>query len=131
MGLKAQSVGKSWEQEIMKTYYKKGYQPFKLATEINGTVFDIILTRSNQCLCIEAKHIQGDKLYFKGSGLMKKQDELNHFTTHTGSKVFLYIKSDKVGCFWTTWNIAYPLFKQKGYLDLLTDCIPLDLWRVK
>lgn len=131
MGLKAQQVGKSWEKEIIQSYYKKGYQPFKLATEINGTCFDIILVRGAGCICIEAKHIQGDKLYFKGSGLIKKQDELEHFVNHAKTNVLLYIKSDKVGCFWTTWITAYPIFKEKGYLDLVNDCIPLDLYRVK
>ena len=33
-GLKSQSVGKKWEQEIIDAYYKIGYQPFKIATEI-------------------------------------------------------------------------------------------------
>lgn len=125
MGLKAQQVGKSWEKEIIKSYYKKGYQPFKLATEINGTCFDIILVRGAGCICIEAKHIQGDKLYFKGSGLLKKQDELQHFVDHTKTNVHIFIKSDKVGTFWTTWTIAYPIFKEKGYLELIKDCIPM------
>ena len=74
-GLKSQSVGKSWEQEIINAYYKKGYQPFKLSTEIKGTCFDIIAIKNSAALCIEAKHITGDKLYFKSSGLEKKQDD--------------------------------------------------------
>lgn len=131
MGLKSQKVGKSWEKEIISSYYKKGYQPFKLATEINGTCFDIILVRGDGCLCVEAKHIQGDKLYFKGSGLIKKQDELEHFQNHAKTNIFIYIKSDKVGTFWTTWKIAYPILKKKGYLELVKDCIPLYLHNVK
>ena len=42
-GLKSQQVGKSWEQEILDVYYKRGFQGFKIATEISGTCFDIIL----------------------------------------------------------------------------------------
>ena len=41
-GIKSQKVGKNWEQEIMDAYYKKGYQPIKIATEIAGTCFDIV-----------------------------------------------------------------------------------------
>ena len=131
MGKKAQSVGKQWEQEIMDAYYKKGYQPFKLATEISGTCFDIILIRNAGCMCIEAKHIEGDKLYFKGCGLLKKKDEINHCTQHCSTNIYIFIKSDKVGTFWTTWSIAYPIFKEKGYLNLLEDCIPMEMWNVK
>ena len=76
-GLKSQQVGKSWEQEIISMYYDKGWQPFKIPTEIMGTCFDIILIKNSAVMCIEAKHIQGAKLYFKGSGLYKKQDVLN------------------------------------------------------
>ena len=42
-GLKSQKVGKTWEQEILDVYYKRGHQGFKIATEISGTCFDIIL----------------------------------------------------------------------------------------
>ena len=76
-GLKRQSVGIKWEQEIIDAYYKKGWQPFKIPTEIKGTCFDIILIKNSIVMCIEAKHITGEKLYFKSSGLDKKQDELN------------------------------------------------------
>ena len=40
-GRTSQKVGKQWEQEIIEAYYKRGAQPIKLATEINGTCFDI------------------------------------------------------------------------------------------
>ena len=72
-GLKSQRVGKSWEQEIINQYYKRGYQPFKLSTEIKGTCFDIIAIKNATVLCIEAKHITGDKLYFKSSGLERNK----------------------------------------------------------
>ena len=62
MGLKQQVIGKTWEQEIIDAYYDKGWQPFKIPTEISGTVFDIILIKNSSCMCIESKHIQGDKL---------------------------------------------------------------------
>lgn len=126
MGLKQQKVGKSWEQEIMDAYYKKGWQPFKIPTENDGTVFDIILLKNSSSLCIEAKHIQGDKLYFKSSGLFKKQDEINHFIKHCGTNIYIFVKSDKTGCFWTSWLKAYPIFKEKGYITK-EDCIGMEL----
>lgn len=126
MGLKQQKVGKSWEQEIMDAYYKKGWQPFKIPTEIAGTVFDVILIKKGACQCIEAKHIQGEKLYFKGSGLFKKQDEINHFIKHCGTNIYIFVKSDKTGCFWTSWLKAYPILKSRGYITK-EDCIEMDV----
>lgn len=125
-GLKSQHVGKSWEQEIISMYYDKGWQPFKIPTEIMGTCFDIILIKNSAVMCVEAKHIQGAKLYFKGSGLYKKQDELNHFIKHSNTNVYLFIKSDKTGCFWTSWLEAYPILKEKGYIDI-NDCIKMEV----
>lgn len=126
MGLKQQKVGKSWEQEIMDAYYKKGWQPFKIPTEIVGTVFDVILIKKGACQCIEAKHIQGEKLYFKSSGLFKKQDEINHFIKHCGTNIYIFVKSDKTGCFWTSWLKAYPILKSRGYITK-EDCIEMDV----
>lgn len=126
-GLKSQSVGKQWEQEIIDAYYKRGYQPFKIATEIKGTCFDIIAIKNATCMCIEAKHITGDKLYFKGSGLWKKQDELNHFVKHCNTNVYIFIKSDKTGKWFIPWLQAYPLFKEKGYISK-DDSIPFDFF---
>lgn len=126
MGIKQQKVGKSWEQEIINTYYDKGWQPFKIPTEIMGTCFDIILIKSSAVMCIEAKHIQGEKLYFKSSGLYKKQDEINHFIEHCNTNIYLFIKSDKTGYFWTTWLNAYPILKEKGYIDI-NDCIKMNM----
>lgn len=116
MGLKSQQVGKNWEQEIMDVYYKKGMQPIKLATEINGTCFDIVLIRNATVMCIEAKHITGDKLYFKSSGLEKKQDEINHFIKHANTNIYIFVKSDKTGTWFQSWLNLYPIFKQKGYV---------------
>lgn len=121
-----QTRGKQWEQEIMDAYYKKGWQPFKIPTENDGTVFDIILLKHSSSLCIEAKHIQGDKLYFKGSGLFKKQDEINHFIRHCGTNIYIYVKSDKTGYWFTSWLKAYPIFKEKGYITK-EDCIEMEL----
>ena len=116
MGLKSYQTGKSWEQEIMDVYYKKGMQPIKLATEINGTCFDIVLIRNATVMCIEAKHITGDKLYFKSSGLEKKQDEINHFISHCNTNVYVFVKSDKTGTWFQSWLNMYPILKQKGYV---------------
>lgn len=116
MGLKSQQVGKNWEQEIMDVYYKKGMQPIKLATEINGTCFDIVLIKNATVMCIEAKHITGDKLYFKSSGLEKKQDEINHFIKHCNTNVYVFVKSDKTGTWFQSWLNMYPILKQKGYV---------------
>ena len=124
-GLKSQKVGKKWEQEILDVYYKRGYQGFKIATEISGTCFDIILIKNAGVMCIEAKHIQGDKLYFKGSGLSKKQDEINHFIKHCNTNVYIFVKSDKTGKWFTSWIQAYPIFEEKGYIDV-NDCIKMD-----
>ena len=125
-GLKSQFVGKSWEQEIIQAYYKRGYQPFKIPTEIKGTCFDIIAIKNATCLCIEAKHITGEKLYFKSSGLEKKQDEINHFIKHCNTNVYVYVKSDKTGKWFTSWLKAYPILKKKGYI-CKEDCIPFEL----
>ena len=125
-GLKSQRVGKTWEQEILDMYYVKGYQGFKLATEISGTCFDIILLKNSTALCIEAKHIQGDKLYFKSSGLSKKEDEINHFIKHCNTNVYIFVKSDKTGIWYNSWLNVYPLLKNKGYITK-EDCIPVGL----
>lgn len=125
-GLKSQNVGKKWEQELLDAYYKRGYQGFKIATEISGTCFDIILIKNSAVLCIEAKHIQGDKLYFKGSGLSKKQDEINHFIKHCNTNVYIFVKSDETGIWYSSWMQLYPIFKEKGYVTK-EDCIPIGL----
>lgn len=125
-GLKSQSVGKAWEQELISAYYGKGHQPFKLATEINGTCFDIISIKNSQVLCIEAKHITGDKLYFKGSGLSKKQDEINHFIKHCNTNVYIFVKSDVTGTWYNSWLNLYPIFKERGYI-CKEDCISFDI----
>ena len=124
-GLKSQRVGKSWEQEILDVYYKRGFQGFKIATEISGTCFDIILIKHAGVMCIEAKHIEGDKLYFKGSGLSKKQDEINHFIKHCNTNVYIFVKSDKTGKWFTSWLQAYPIFQEKGYITV-DDCMKMD-----
>ena len=125
-GLKSQSVGKSWEQRIIRAYYKRGYQPFKLATEINGTCFDIIAIKNATALCIEAKHTKSDKLYFKSSGLEKKQDEINHFIKHCNTNIYVYVCSDKTGTWFESWLNIYPIFKEKGYITK-EDCIPITI----
>lgn len=125
-GLKSQSIGKLWEQKIIQAYYKRGYQPFKLATEISGTCFDIIAIKNATVLCIEAKHITGDKLYFKSSGLEKKQDEIKHFIDHCNTNVYVYVWSDETGMWFQSWLNIYPIFKEKGYVTK-EDCIPFTI----
>ena len=71
---------------------------------------------------IEAKHIVSDKLYYKGSGLFKKRDELDNFVKKTNNNIYIFVKSDIDGRFFTTWVNAKPIFEEKGYLDLKQDC---------
>ena len=75
---------------------------------------------------IECKHIDGDKLYYKGSGLLKKTDEIEHFINVTQNNVYLYIKSDTSGTFWTTWEKAKNILKERGYITK-EDCFPCNL----
>lgn len=127
MGIKQQQVGKSWEQEIMEYYHNKGYFTYKFPTEFNGTVCDILVSRNANCIYIEAKHTTTDKLYFKGCGIYKKKDELDHFIAHSNNNIYIYIKSDKLGTFWTTWIEAKAIFENKGYLDLEKDCYKMEM----
>lgn len=125
-GRKSQKVGKDWEQEIIDVYYKKGMQPIKLATEINGTCFDIVLIRNATVMCIEAKHITGDKLYYKSSGLEKKTDEINHFINHCNTNIYIFVKSDKTGTWFNSWLNAYPILKERGYITK-EDCVEVSV----
>lgn len=127
MGITQYKVGKSWEEELLNYYHNKNYWVYKIPTLNNGTVFDIIVVKGGSCLCIEAKHITGDKLYYKGCGIYKKRDELDRFVKKTNNNVYIMIKSDKVGYFWTTWLKAKPIFEEKGYLDLGKDCFKVML----
>lgn len=122
MGIAQYEVGKSWEREVMEYYNKLGYYTYKFPTELNGTICDIITVKNSVAMFMECKHIKGDKLYYKSSGINKKRDELNNFVTKHNTNVYIMIKSDKVGVFWTTWLKAKPIFEEKGYLDLKKDC---------
>ena len=117
MGIKQYKVGKSWEEEIINYYNKKGYFTYKIPTVNEGTVFDIIVLKNGAALCIECKHITGNKLHYKGSGLLKKTDEIEHFIKTTGNNIYIYVKSDIEGCFWTTWARSSELLKEQGYLS--------------
>lgn len=117
MGLKQYKVGKSWEEEILAYYSKRGYFTYKIPTINEGTVFDIIVVKNGGCMCIECKHIKGNKLYYKGSGLLKKTDEIEHFIETTGNNIYIYVKSDTDGCFWTTWARSSELLKKQGHLS--------------
>ena len=122
MGIKQQKVGKEWEQQIVEYYSKKGWFAYKFPTDFNGTVCDIVVCKSAACMFVEAKHITGDKLYYLSSGIKKKRDELDRFVSITNNNIYIMIKSDKKGYFWTTWLKAKPVFEEKGYLDVEKDC---------
>lgn len=122
MGITQQRVGKSWEKQILDYYAKKGYWSYKMPTEFNGTICDIILVKNSAVMLVECKHTTSDKLYYKGSGIYKKRDELNNFVQKYNTNIYIMIKSDKVGTFWTSWINAKPIFENQGYLDLEKDC---------
>jgi Holliday junction resolvase len=120
--LKSYVNGKSWEDRVIDYYNKKGYFTYKIPTMNGGTVFDIIAIHNGAALCIECKHITGSKLYYESSGLKKKTNEIEHFINTTGTNLYLYVKSDQDGIFWTTWRNSGDLLKSKGYLET-TDMI--------
>jgi len=124
--LKQYNVGKKWEDTIIEWYNKKGYFVYKVPTMVSGTVFDILVARSGSCMMIECKHIDGDKLYYAGSGILKKRDELDHFVKTTNNNIYIYVNSEKTGTWWTTWVEAKPKFEEKGYIDI-NDCVKFDL----
>ena len=122
MGIKQYIVGKSWEQKIMDYYSKRNYFAYKFPTEFGGTICDIVLAKNGGCMFIEAKHTTGDKLYYKGSGIYKKRDELDNFVKKYNCNIYIMIDSDKLGYFWTTWVRSKETFEKQGYLDLEKDC---------
>lgn len=126
MGRKQYEVGKSWEQEVLDYYKKRGFWAYKFPTEFNGTVCDIVICRDSSSMFIECKHIKSNKLYYKGCGIYKKRDELDHFVSTYNNNVYIMIKSDKAGIYWTTWLKAKPIFEKKGYLDIREDCYCAD-----
>lgn len=122
MGLKQQKVGKDFEWQILDYYNNKGYFTYKFPTDFNGTVCDIVIAKNGSCMFIECKHTTGKKLYYKGCGIHKKRDELDRFVKKSNNNIYIMIKSDELGYFWTTWIKAKPIFEEKGYLDLGKDC---------
>lgn len=128
MGMKSYVVGKTFEGEILDYYNDLGYFVYKMPTQIVGTVFDILAIKNSSCLAIECKHVEGDKLLYKSSGIAKKRDELNHFVDTCNTNVYIYIKSEKLGStYWTTWARSGKLLETKGYLDLEQDCFKANL----
>ena len=115
MGLKQYEVGKTWEEEVMEYYKQYGFNTIKLPTDIDGTVFDIIALKFNKAICIECKHIKGDKLYYESSGLKHKRDELDNFIVN-GTNVLIFVKSDKSGKFLIDWFEARNIFMERGYI---------------
>lgn len=124
--LKQYQLGKSWEEEVMEYYSKRNYFVYKIPTMNSGTVFDIIVVKNGAAIMIECKHIQSDKLYYEGSGLLKKTDEIEHFINTTGNNVYIYVKSDKTGTFWTTWQRSNNILKERGYITK-EDCFPCNM----
>lgn len=122
MGLKQYSVGKGWEETLLDYYNKRGYFSYKFPTEFNGTICDIVIAKNGACMFIEAKHTKNEKLYYKSSGIYKKRDELDNFVKSTNNNVYIMIKSDKLGVYWTTWVRSREAFEKQGYLDLKKDC---------
>ena len=122
MGMKQYKVGKSWEEELMDYYNKRGFYTYKFPTDFNGTICDILVSKNGSCMYIEAKHTKTNKLYYKGCGIYKKRDELDNFVNKYNNNIYIMIKSDKLGVYWTTWLKAKLIFEEKGYLDLEKDC---------
>ena len=122
MGIAQYKVGKSWEEELMDYYHKRGFFTYKFPTEFNGTICDLIIARNGSCMFIECKHVKHKKLYYKANGLNKKRDELDNFVKKYNNNIYIMIKSDDLGIYWTTWLKSKPIFEEKGYLDLVTDC---------
>ena len=125
MGIASYSVGKRWEDRVMRYYRKGGYATFKLATDIAGTVFDIIAIKNNRVVCIEAKHTKTKRLYYKGSGLHGKRDDLDHFE-RCGNFVILYVCSDIDGTYVITWLRAKQIFEERGYI-ISDDGVKIDV----
>lgn len=124
--LKQYSLGKKWEDRVIKYYNDRNYFTYKIPTMNSGTVFDIIAAKKGSVLMIECKHIDSDKLYYSGSGLLKKRDELDHFINTTQNNIYLYINSEETGTWWTTWVKAKPILEEKGYITK-EDCYPCSL----
>ena len=127
MGIKQYELGKKWEDTLMDYYNKRNFYTYKYPTGFNGTICDIIVSKNGACLFIEAKHIKTKKLYYKGSGLYKKRDEIDNFVNKYNNNIYIMIKSDKLGVYWTTWVKAKPIFEKKGYLDLEEDCFNANI----
>lgn len=123
MGITQYKVGKSWEEEVMDYYNRKGYYTYKFPTDFNGTICDILVSKNASAMFIECKHTKTDKLGYRTCGIYKKRDELDNFVQKYNNNVYIFIKSDKCGVFWTTWLKAKPIFESKGHLDLEKDCI--------
>lgn len=124
--LKSYENGKQWEEKITQHYAERGYFVYKIPTMNGGTVFDIIAIKKGAALCIECKHITGSKLYYAGSGLKKKTNEIEHFMHVSGNNLYLYVASDSDGVFWTTWARSGELLKKQGYL-MTSDMIKAEI----
>lgn len=126
VALKQYTVGKKWEDRVIKYYNDRNYFTYKIPTMNSGTVFDIIAAKKGSVLMIECKHTDSDKLYYVSSGLLKKRDELDHFINTTQNNIYLYVNSEETGTWWTTWIKAKPILEEKGYITK-EDCYPCNL----
>ena len=117
MGIESYEVGKSWEDQILDVYHKRGYATIKLGTEIDGTVADILCIKNNKVITIEAKHIKSSRLYYKASGLRRKRDELDNYCDK-GNSVLIFVKSDVDGQFLISWLKAKEIFNERKYITI-------------
>lgn len=125
MGAIQQKVGKSFEDEVLSLYHKLNWYATKLKTGTGGTTFDILISKRNRCAMLECKHIKGDKLYYKGSGIYKKRDELDKMLS-TENDITIVVKSDTTGYFSQSWSYLKPIFESKGYVEK-SDCNAQDI----
>ena len=123
MGIEQYKVGKSWEEEVLEYYQSNGFSTFKLPTDIDGTVFDILAIKNNIATCIECKHTKTDKLSYKTCGLEHKEEELDNFVSN-GNSVLIYVKSDKTGTFIIDWLRCKQIMKEKGHIKK-EDCVEI------
>ena len=97
MSIKQYKVGKTWEEELMDYYNKRGFYTYKFITDFNGTICDILVSKNGSCMFIEAKHTKNNKLYYKGCGIYKKRDELNNFVKKYNNNIYIMFSMIYVG----------------------------------
>ena len=99
MSIKQYEVGKSWEEELMDYYGKRGFYTYKFPTDFNGTICDIFISKNGGCMYIEAKHTKTNKLYYKGCGIYKKRDEIDNFVKKYNNNIYIMFTDKIINCF--------------------------------